>query len=371
MAIRVGLRDAVAHFVVAVGGDEIQAAGDGVLGDGGEPFEGVVAVGGDFSGLVGLGGDASESVVRGRGSCLVGIDDGDLAVQRVVLILRDVLARVFDRGLVAGVVVGKGGHVAERVGERGAASGIVVAVGGGVAVGVDGGADASGGVVVGLGEAIVGVGGLAEALIGVVGVGGGVAGAIGGGEAVVLGVEGGGVGGCVGVGGGGEASHRVVGVAGLAAELVDGDALLADVVVLHLRLGAVGVIGFGEAVGGVVFVVSGDRLRLSVDGAGDGLAQLVVVGVVAVGRDVAQGVGLLHAAAIPAWNCGLTVCTSRTVAQAVRSRTVEWKSFRRFYGRGQVAVAVVDQLSGDRAEQGGVHSRSVCTYRVVWLPRDR
>jgi len=35
-------------------------------------------------------------------------------------------------------------------------------------------------------------------------------------------------------------------------------------------------------------------LRLAVDGAGDGLAQLVVVGVVGVGGEVAEGVGLLR-----------------------------------------------------------------------------
>src|SRR5260370_181131 len=116
-------------------------------------------------------------------------------------------------------------------------------------------------------------------------------------------------------------------MAGVAEELGEGRGLLVGGVVVGLRGGAIGIGGFGHAVVGVVGVAGGERLRLSVDRAGDGLAQLVVVGVVGVGGDVAEGVGLLREVA------GGVVVVIRWIAGGVGD------------GRGQAGL-VVDGCGG-------------------------
>lgn len=134
MAVRVGLRDAVADFVVAVLRQEIQAACDCVLRDRGQPPQRVIAVGCNLARLIGFRNHSSERIVGSRRRRLVEIDHRRLPVQQVVLILRGVLPRVGNGDLIPAVVVLERGDVVESVGQRGAPSGIVVAVGRGVAV---------------------------------------------------------------------------------------------------------------------------------------------------------------------------------------------------------------------------------------------
>ena len=66
MVLGVGLCDAIADFIIAVGGDEVEAAGYGVLRDRGQAAEGVVAIGGDFACLVGLRADATVQLLLTR-----------------------------------------------------------------------------------------------------------------------------------------------------------------------------------------------------------------------------------------------------------------------------------------------------------------
>ena len=98
------------------------------LGDGGLAAGEIVDVVGDVAGLVGLVDDIVAEVVglrRGSdGNCRIGCDGQ--AVQRVVLIRRDVAARVRVAGLVAiGVVGGAGGPAQRRRGLGQVAEGVV------------------------------------------------------------------------------------------------------------------------------------------------------------------------------------------------------------------------------------------------------
>ena len=117
------------------------------------------------------------------------------------------------------------------------------------------------------------------------------------------------------------------------------------------------------------------RLRLAVDGAGDGLAQLVVVGVIGVGGDVVEGVGLLRevAGAVVLELRGLAIGVGDGRRQAVGAIDGRGGLAVGVGGRSQVALAIVN-VGGGVAEgigdgEDAVRRRRRCRWSCC--PEDR